>query len=336
MKIIFRISTFLLLLSSVIFMVSCNKQDAAFNTPKTVDVAQKQLKLSNVKLENGMLVFNTKADLDFAIALIQKNQNEGPKWIYDQFPDYVSHKMGYNSLTTEEYQTISNSKIIPDKYKEIAKFVGADSSKTLMESISSIPFSILANKDGFFGYGDNVFKIGSSATYSTTKNYYLANTTLDFTKLVNSSNDVKISFKGFNGNDAKSTSFRNATQSFGKTAPARGGIRRLGVYVWNNYYEFYDDIGNYINYSEVDCWSQYERSDCSGWFCHQYWIADWARSISQNGSVGLSSGQTFNFSNSQQNTGQVYNFTIIGPLDLITSWSVFMHCQNWENENYSL
>lgn len=171
MKKIFKISSFLFLLTSVIFMPSCNKQDASLNAPNTVDVAQTQYKLNNVKFENGMLVFNTRADLDSAFVLLNKTKDD-TKWVYKQFPQHVSHNSIFNALTKDELRLLDSSKTIPEKYLDIVKFVEFDSSRILVESVSMHPFSVFANKDGIFGVGNEVIKISSSYIYSMNKDYY--------------------------------------------------------------------------------------------------------------------------------------------------------------------
>jgi hypothetical protein len=92
---------------SVIFITACNKQDVSINPAKTAD-ASSELKLSNVKLENGILMFNTHADLDSALALIERNQHEGTDWLYKQFPSYVSHNTVFNSLTKEDLDLLTD------------------------------------------------------------------------------------------------------------------------------------------------------------------------------------------------------------------------------------
>ncbi len=105
---IFKISSLILFLTSVIFVTSCNKQDAALNAPITVDVTQTQLKLSNVKLENGMLVFNTKADFEKARYVVQNGQETVSEWLYTQFPSFNSQVKALKALNHQDSLNILN------------------------------------------------------------------------------------------------------------------------------------------------------------------------------------------------------------------------------------
>ena len=267
----------------VVFITACNKQDASINPSKPAD-ASSELKLSNVKLENGILVFNTKADMDSALALIERTQQIGTKWLYKQFPDYVSHNMVFNSLTKEELETLYGSTIVPDKYKEIVKFVGVDSSRILKESIDMLPFTHLANKDGFFGFGSTIVKFGSNAIYSIKKDYFINNRNVDFIKLKSSTDEVKISTKGFNNPNSvqfRSYQFLGNTQIVANSPP-----RRMAIYVWGYDVQIYDyNAGGYIPYKAADIWGQYEDFGCDGWFCHSTWRPNWCYGMSMSGTL---------------------------------------------------
>ena len=289
MKIIFKISTFLFLLSSVIFIVSCNKQDTAFNTPKTVDVAQMQYKLNNVKFENGMLIFNTKADLDSAFSFTQRNQSDGAKWLHKQFPEYISMDRAFNSLTKEDYEQVGKTGVIPLSFKNFLKFETIDTLKTLQKMIEVLTLSILLNKEGNVAYGDKVMHIDYENSYIINASYFFKNINIDFTKI--NSPEIIVS-KNFHNRsqDLKKATPRNTYVSFSQDSNTPD--RRFAVTI---------DESIYGNFQNVSVRTQY--LSWHGWWLFGSWQIDWCLNLAQGGRVFLGNGDSYDVSAGMYNGG---------------------------------
>ncbi len=281
-----------------------------------------------------MLNFKTKADLDSAIVLVNKTKDD-TKWVNQQFPLHISHNSVFNALTKEELRLLDSSTIIPEKYKDIVKFVEFDSSRILVESVSIHPFSIFSNKDGILGIGNEVIKISSNYIYSMNKDYYSANLNLDYTKLSSSNENVKMSSVN-NSIKFRANQYMGVTQLISEY----GGARRMAIYLWKQQYL----MGNSgSTFQQVDCWGQYENFGCDGWFCSSTWRPDWCYSMDMTGSVSVdqiipSTGANYPLKfyistsigpvNGPNLVAQVHVYESFGTYANITNASVQLNCKD--------
>jgi len=233
MQKIFKISSFLFLLTPVIFMSSCNKQDAALNTPNTVSAtASTDFKLSNVKFENGMLIFNTRADFETAALLVQKGQQTVSDWLYNQFPNFYSQVKALKSLTQQDTLDILSSTEVPNKFSGFARKDRNEGENYVARVIETNILGNLVNKDGFIGYADSVFKITYNNVYGISKSDFSKSTG---NKLIMNSSNAKVVVINHNtifAKEKKDVSFRFNLDYF--TEYLYSGVKRWSGIVYTS------------------------------------------------------------------------------------------------------
>ena len=170
MNYILKSASFLCLL--VTFFLSCSKQDASLNLGNT-PASSSEFKLSNVKFENGMLVFNTRADMDSAFKVVQRGQATVSDWLYKQFPGFVSQVTALNALTTQDSVNIVQASTISSQYSSFARKNRNEGVDFVDRVIENNILGNLVNKAGFIGYAGKVIKINYDYTYEISKDAYL-------------------------------------------------------------------------------------------------------------------------------------------------------------------
>ncbi len=270
MKKIFKISSFLFLLSFIVFIISCNKNDSEPQNISQV-VPNSDLRLKNVTFENGMLKFKTKADFDSALALISRNMTLDPKWINLQFSGFESHHLEFLNLVESKFANVIKNDRVGEQYKNLAQIIQVEGQNTIFETITTLPISLVANKNGFLSISKMVYKFTSNGVVSINKEFYLANLNSDFEILKSD----KIVYNKFSDNKPI---FRTCYPDNSTVLLTHGSNYRSAGYVWHREYLMNDpNIGDFFEYY-LDIWLEFEGKNSSG-----YWHSDWTHYMQANG-----------------------------------------------------
>ena len=167
MKKLFLFSLVVALAASILF-TSC-KKDNAVGSNDNVAPVNESAKLKNVKEENGILIFNSKADFDNALTVVEKNQSTISQWLYPQFPNFISSSKAFDALTELDYENIAKTDVAPAQYQNFAMKVVKARENYVIPVVSATILSYVVNKDGLVGYGDKVFKIAYDNWYEFDK-----------------------------------------------------------------------------------------------------------------------------------------------------------------------
>ena len=266
-------------------MTGCKKEDvSSVNAAKPAE-ATSELKLSNVKLENGMLVFNTKADMDSAFKVVQKGQSTVSNWLYTQFPGFVSQIKAYNALTRQDSANILQASTIPTRYASFARKDRKEGEDFVAKVVETSILANLVNKDGFISYADKVLKLTYDKVYEINKDAYLKSPTQDFSKSISS--EVKTHPVTYNIHYTKEAN----------TATPRWNVDYFTEYTLNDQSHGYrtDKRWSGILYDQnwwfghfVEATTRYEGK--LGWFGS--WVTDQAASIGVNGYITIQITQT--------------------------------------------
>jgi hypothetical protein len=163
-------------LAVAIFLVGCQKE--ATESTKTVE-AVASVRLENAHEQDGMLVFNTKADFEKALKVIEDNQGTALIWLKKQFPNFVSSEEAFSALTDADYDRIFSDAVTPEQYASFVMRVTKNQEHYVEPVVGGIILRYLVNKQGLIAYGEQIAKINHNdmiefnkselATYLATK-----------------------------------------------------------------------------------------------------------------------------------------------------------------------
>ncbi len=154
--------------------------DAPKDAQNVANIDQTQYKLDNVKLESGMLVFNTRTDFDSAIQVVKRGQYNVSDWLYKQFPNFNSQVKAFKALSKEDTISILQNSSTPTQFASFARKDRNQGEDFVARVIETNILGNLINKDGFIGYGDKIYKVTFDKVYEINKDDYLKNPNQDF------------------------------------------------------------------------------------------------------------------------------------------------------------
>lgn len=152
MKNLLFIASFL----SLTFLFSCEKE--VFEVKNESPHGALTI-LDHVSMENGMLKFETREDLDETLKYMVQENQEGIFDFEDHFQGFLSNKTAFDALTEEDLIKKNGDM---SEFESIAHFLEVDGEKYLEPVIDSRLMQQIANQVGVFMVGDVVYKI----TYS--------------------------------------------------------------------------------------------------------------------------------------------------------------------------
>lgn len=171
----------LLLLISLFFIGSCSKQDVSSDYAKP-NVVSEEFKLNNVKLENGILIFNSIKDIKPVTDAIQKDQKAVGKAIQTQFSGFVSQRKVFTGLTARDSSQILQSANIPSQFASYVRkerISGVDHIEPIFELADQ---ALIVNKDGLLGFDGKIYQFTYNYAYEISQDEFNKNPMTDFSK----------------------------------------------------------------------------------------------------------------------------------------------------------
>ncbi len=171
MQKIFKISYFVFLLTSVIIITSCNKQDSlSQNVTQVSNNANTNQFLDNINMVDGVLNFKSKDGVIKTENILNFDSlGVFTKQLNDKFPNFISALKAYKSLSHQDtFNILSGSK----DYKDYVRLINENNVFSIDRTCTSLALSKLMNKNGLIMFGDSIVKLTYENAYITSKEYF--------------------------------------------------------------------------------------------------------------------------------------------------------------------